>query len=113
MAKSLFWLSDEVWTAPSPHLPRGRPGKPRGDDRTVISGTLHVLKTGCRWRDVPLILWAADNDLHPLPSLVLSAVSGAACSRRWRPLARFPTSSQSTAATSKRIARRAAQKGGV
>ena len=23
------------------------------DDRTVISGILHVLKTGCRWRDVP------------------------------------------------------------
>ena len=22
-------------------------------DRTVISGILHVLKTGCRWRDVP------------------------------------------------------------
>jgi transposase len=23
------------------------------DDRRVISGILHVLKTGCRWRDVP------------------------------------------------------------
>jgi transposase len=53
MAKSLFWLSDEAWKALSPHLPRGRPGKPRVDDRTVISGILHVLKTGCRWRDVP------------------------------------------------------------
>src|ERR1700730_7561190 len=31
----------------------GKPGKPRVDDRTVISGILHVLKTGCRWRDVP------------------------------------------------------------
>jgi transposase len=31
----------------------GRPGKPRVDDRRVISGILHVLKTGCRWRDVP------------------------------------------------------------
>jgi len=53
MAKSLFWLSDEAWKALSPRLPRGRPGKPRVDDRTVISGILHVLKTGCRWRDVP------------------------------------------------------------
>ena len=53
MAKSLFWLSDEAWKALSPHLPRGKPGKPRVDDRTVISGILHVLKTGCRWRDVP------------------------------------------------------------
>jgi transposase len=49
----LFWLSDEAWTAIEPHLPRGRPGKPRVDDRRVISGILHVLKTGCRWRDVP------------------------------------------------------------
>ena len=49
----MFWLSDEAWKALSPHLPRGRPGKPRVDDRTVISGILHVLKTGCRWRDVP------------------------------------------------------------
>jgi transposase len=53
MAKSLFWLSDEAWKALSPHLPRGKPGKPRVDDRAVISGILHVLKTGCRWRDVP------------------------------------------------------------
>ncbi|CAA9260135.1 MAG: Mobile element protein [uncultured Craurococcus sp.] len=49
----LFWLLDEVWTAIEPHLPRGRPGKPRVDDRRVISGILHVLKTGCRWRETP------------------------------------------------------------
>jgi len=49
----LFWLSDEAWSALEPHLPRGKPGKPRVDDRTVISGILHVLKVGCRWRDVP------------------------------------------------------------
>ncbi len=50
---SLFWLSDEAWSAIEPHLPHGKPGKPRVDDRRVISGILHVLKTGCRWRDVP------------------------------------------------------------
>ncbi len=49
----LFWLSDEAWTAIEPHLPRGKPGKPRVDDRRVISGILHILKTGARWRDVP------------------------------------------------------------
>ncbi|WP_394886139.1 IS5 family transposase [Mesorhizobium sp. AaZ16] len=53
MSKSLFWLSDEAWRAMEPHLPRGKAGKPRVDDRRVISGILHVLKTGCRWRDVP------------------------------------------------------------
>ncbi len=49
----LFWLSDEAWALIEPHLPRGKPGKPRVDDRRVISGILHVLKVGCRWRDVP------------------------------------------------------------
>lgn len=49
----LFWLSDRAWASLEPHLPRGKPGKPRVDDRRVISGILHVLKTGCRWRDVP------------------------------------------------------------
>ena len=49
----LFWLSDEAWAAIEPHLPHGQPGKPRVDDRRVISGILHVLKTGCRWRDAP------------------------------------------------------------
>ena len=49
----LFWLSDEAWALIEPHLPHGRPGKPRVDDRRVISGILHVLKTGCRWRDTP------------------------------------------------------------
>ena len=40
----LFWLSDEAWTLIEPHLPRGKPGKPRVDDRRVISGILHVLQ---------------------------------------------------------------------
>lgn len=49
----LYWLSDEAWTLIEPHLPYGRLVKPRVDDRTVISGILHVLKTECRWRDCP------------------------------------------------------------
>ena len=53
MKGCLFWLSDAAWDAIEPHLPHGQAGKPRVDDRRVISGILHVLKTGCRWRDVP------------------------------------------------------------
>ena len=49
----MYWLSDEAWAAIEPHLPYGRPGAPRVDDRRVISGILHVLKAGCRWRDCP------------------------------------------------------------
>ena len=51
--RDLYWLSDEAWAAIAPFLPHGKPGKPRVDDRRVISGILHVLKTGCRWRDCP------------------------------------------------------------
>jgi transposase len=57
----LLWFSDDAWAAIEPHLPRGKLGKPRLDDRRVISGILHVLKTGCRWRD--LEVWTAYNDL--------------------------------------------------
>jgi transposase len=47
------WLSDEAWAAIEPQLPKGRPGAHRVDDRRVISGILHVLRSGCRWRDRP------------------------------------------------------------
>jgi transposase len=49
----LFWLSDEAWTAIKPHLPANQVGARRVDDRRVISGILHVLKTGCRGKDCP------------------------------------------------------------
>ena len=49
----LFWLNDEAWAAIEPHLPTNQPGARRVDDRRVISGILHVLKSGCRWRDCP------------------------------------------------------------
>lgn len=51
--RGLFWLSDKAWAVIEPHLPHGRPGAPRVDDRRVISGILYVLKAGCRWRDCP------------------------------------------------------------
>ena len=35
------------------HLPTDVRGKERVDDRRVISGIIHVLKTGCRWCDCP------------------------------------------------------------
>jgi len=47
------WLSGEAWAVIEPHLPKNRPGAHRVDDRRVISGILHVLRSGCRWRDCP------------------------------------------------------------
>ena len=51
MSRHLFWLSNKAWAAIEPYLPRGRPGNPRVDDRRVIVGILHALRTGCRWRN--------------------------------------------------------------
>ena len=53
MSRNLFWLSDEQWARIQPHLPRDVRGVKRVDDRRVISGIIHVLKSGCRWCDCP------------------------------------------------------------
>jgi transposase len=51
--RNLFWLSDEQWKRIKPHLPTDVRGVERADDRRVISGIVHVLKSGCRWCDCP------------------------------------------------------------
>ena len=48
-----FWLSDEQWAVIAPLLPTNGAGARRVDDRRVISGIIHVLKSGCRWQDCP------------------------------------------------------------
>jgi transposase len=48
-----FWLSDAQWAVIEPHLPKNQPGARRVDDRRVLSGIIHVLQSGCRWRDSP------------------------------------------------------------
>src|SRR6202007_290669 len=53
MAKQVQWLSDEEWGRIEPLLPQGRKGARRVDDRRVISGIVHMLKIGARWRDCP------------------------------------------------------------
>ena len=53
MRNNLFWLTDEQWQRIKPHLPTDVRGKDRVDDRRVISGILHVLRSGCRWCDCP------------------------------------------------------------
>ena len=53
MGRKLFWLTDAQWEKIEPHLPTDVRGKPRVDDRRVISGILHILKSGCRWCDCP------------------------------------------------------------
>jgi transposase len=47
-----FWLSDAQWAVIEPLLPR-LGGKPRVNDRRVISGILHRYREGLRWRTIP------------------------------------------------------------
>jgi transposase len=53
MDRDHFWLSEKQFTRLEPHLPTDTRGKPRVDDRRVISGIVHVLKSGGRWIDAP------------------------------------------------------------
>jgi transposase len=50
-----FWLTKDQFARLKPHLPRDTRGKPRVDDRRVISGIVHVLISGCRWKDAPAV----------------------------------------------------------
>ena len=49
----LFWLSDRQFSRLRPLLPTDTRGVPRVDDQRVISGIVHVLRSGCRWKDAP------------------------------------------------------------
>ena len=50
-----FWLDDRQWARLQSMLPNKPRGVPRVDDRRVISGIVHVLQSGCRWKDAPSI----------------------------------------------------------
>jgi len=53
MNRDCFWLTDEQLAKIEPHLPTDTRGKPRVDDRRVISGIIYVLNSGGRWVDAP------------------------------------------------------------
>ena len=50
-----FWLSERQWKRLASLLPRKSWGVPRVDDRGVISGIVHVLKSGGCWVDAPAV----------------------------------------------------------
>ena len=50
-----FWLTEEQFARIEPLLPNDTRGKPRVDDRPVISGIIHALKSGGRWIDAPAV----------------------------------------------------------
>ncbi len=79
MNRDRFWLTDAQFARAAPHLPRDTRGKPRVDDRQVISGIVHAPKSGGRWIDAPpdygpsktlynrYVRWAATGLSRSLP----------------------------------------------
>ena len=49
---NLFWLTDEQMARLRPFFPKSH-GKPRVDDRRVLSGIIFVNRNGLRWQDAP------------------------------------------------------------
>ena len=49
-----FWLCEEQLRRIKSHFPLSH-GVPRVDDRKVVSGIIHVIRNGLRWRDAPEI----------------------------------------------------------
>ena len=54
-----FWFSDEQWA-----LPQDTRGMPRVDDRRVLSGIVHALKSGGRWSDCPEHVYGPKKTLY-------------------------------------------------
>jgi transposase len=49
---SLFWLTDEQMARLRPFFPKSH-GRPRVDDRRVLSGMIFISRNGLRWCDAP------------------------------------------------------------
>lgn len=48
-------LTDTQWAVLQPLLPvPRRTGRPRAPDRQTFNGICYVLRTGCRWHDLPV-----------------------------------------------------------
>lgn len=48
--RDLYWLTDEQMARLEPFFPKSH-GRPRVDDRRVLSGIIFVNRNGLRWRD--------------------------------------------------------------
>jgi transposase len=49
---NLYWLNEDQMARLQPFLPKSR-GKPRVDDRRILSGITFINRNGFRWRDAP------------------------------------------------------------
>jgi hypothetical protein len=63
-----FWLSEEQLAKIEPLLPTDTRGKDRVDDR-LVSGMIHVLKSGGRWIDAPPVYGRRANPVQSLRAM--------------------------------------------
>ena len=77
-----FWLTDEQVERFRPHFPKVR-GRPRSDDRTVLSGIIHVKRNGLRWRDAPAVYGPHKTRLTTASSAGRVWGSSLGCSGSW------------------------------
>lgn len=49
---NLFWLTDDQMAKLEPYFPKPH-GKPRVDDKRVLSGIIFIIRNGLRWCDAP------------------------------------------------------------
>ena len=59
-----FWFSEAQWGRIEPLLPTNVRGMERVDDRRVLSGIVHALKSGGRWADCPREVFGPKKTLY-------------------------------------------------
>lgn len=59
-----FRFSDEQWARIEPLLPQDTRGMPWADDRRVLSGIVHALKSGGRWGACPEHVYGPKKTHH-------------------------------------------------
>src|SRR6476659_7030964 len=69
MRANLFWFSDGQWARIEPFIPSNRRGVKPKNNRRILSGIMHVLKSGCRWVDLSAGIWAGQDGLQSLQPL--------------------------------------------
>jgi len=96
-----FWLSEEQVARIAPFFPLSH-GVPRVDDRRGVSGIIHVIRYGLRWRVAPEVYGPHQGGAEPLPGRAFhgntprGARLHAVCDGQGRPLRlRLPQGQQS------------------
>ncbi len=60
-----YQIPDELWEKIEPLIPPQKPkkksGRPRKEDRKMMTGIFYVLRTGCQWKALPRSLGASST----------------------------------------------------